>query len=179
MLSLPSQKPSLLSQSHSEWQLFGVPEPNFNVCAWRGTPHHQQAMFQSQAGCLTIQLNSDTTRRQHHIPQVKGWVLQALCFWPIAINQRFPQPFPSLGLINSPEQLTELRGTFYLWEQHQSIVKGCKKEKVHRAKHGERGWSFYALSRHSTLLASPCICQTGSSWNPVLWIFIHYMGIID
>lgn len=65
----------------------------------------------------------------------------------------------SLGLTDFLEQLTELIGASYLLEQRQFIMKGYKMEKVHRAKHEKRVWSFYALSRHSTLLAPPCMIR--------------------
>lgn len=54
-------------------------------------------------------------------------------------------------------------------------------EKMHEQGTG-KGQSFYALSRGTTLLAPPCVSQSGNSQNPfsegVLWR-LHHLGMND
>ena len=55
--------------------------------------------------------------------------------------------------------------------EYDVVVKGPRNsqmEEMHRAREGERARSFHALSKHSTLLISPCVGPPRSSLNPAL-----------
>ena len=54
-------------------------------------------------------------------------------------------------------------------------------EDMHRARNGERAWSFHAISECTMLTKSPCLPIWKLS-EPSVWVFIgdfFYIGIID
>ena len=125
--------------------VFWVPWTQFHcVCWWLAgggvSPHQQQAMLWTQAGCPTIQLNVDTIYLEI-VSDFTGWGLSPtrllslrysplqmpvtspcryLFFWPTGYRSEVPTT-PFLGSINLLQRLTELRETFYLLG-HQFMV---------------------------------------------------------
>lgn len=101
------------------------------MCGHGEIPHPQEASLQTPAGCPTISLNSDTTWREHQSQtalkftcqcqaQVLPMLLTHWLYWKILTAL-------SLGSINLPDWLTELRETF-LFLDCPCIPKDCNKE---------------------------------------------------
>lgn len=103
-----------------------------------------------------------------------------LCFWGLAINQRFPHPLPCFGSINLPGWLAELRKTVYLLK-YQFIIKShnsgtARWKSCIRQGMGKRVQSFCALSRYATFSAPPHVHEPRSSLSHYFRDF--YVGFI-
>ena len=95
-----------------------------------------------------------------------------LCFWQRGYRSECPTAL-SLGLINLLEQLTELGKTFYL-PDYGIIIKRCNSGTARwkRCVGQSMGKRHRAsmLCECSALPTSPCVHQSGSSLNPVLFL---------
>lgn len=82
---------------------------------------------------------------------------------------------PSLDSINLLEKLTELMDTFYLLDYQFTIKRynsGTARWEMHKAWCRDSAQSSHALSKHTTLPKSPRVHQPGTSWTPILWVFM-------
>ena len=134
-----------------------------------------------------------SAQKKHQTPQVKGSVLQEcpcpliptplqrlvatpgcrLFFWPTGYRLGISVTF-SLGSIAFPEQLTEIRETFYLLD-HQFIIKGYNSETARSKKcTGQVMWKGCGaslpsprtrLSQQLHVLTNPADLQIPSLWG--------------
>lgn len=133
--------PYFYTFSHEQIVFILVPIPTY-LCG-------ETSNSKTPTACPTIQLSADTIWIQHHVPQVKGLVLQDYCppsvpnsdaklkgrLSPVLLTDWLYIGYrTSLSLINLPVQLTELREILYLLDFRLNI----QMEEMHKSRYIEK-----------------------------------------